>query len=350
MSEKLFEAGLPTIDLRSILSRIHTGAVEGTPVESDARTSTAETTGASGMAAKTPAAQAADGWKRPLLDDHKFQFKQGVIEKLDALGEPFKKALKVLGYNIELENGGNPLLAFVHGDFGQKRLLDGKLNANTFKAIYNTVSKHLVADSEFFEENDYNILYCIKLYNKSPREIESYLILQAQILKPSAQGYSKEDKNKNKKVFLQSTNRTVLDELNLEKRAALINEYSINELGLEKLVGADLNSLELAKLIKDGSTSTEKVHLGAAGQNKIIKAIKDDLVKIFATLMAISLNTGGKKAKQALKNELFAGVTAKQLAEATVWLAENNIITKGQLRGEDADELVDKINTLLSER
>ena len=86
-------------------------------------------------------------------------------KKLLALGEPFEKACKVLGYNITNENGGNPLLAFV---IKQKHLVDsGAINANTFKALYNAVAKHLVADSEFFKPNDYNIIYCKNLYKKT---------------------------------------------------------------------------------------------------------------------------------------------------------------------------------------
>jgi hypothetical protein len=333
MPEKLFESENLTFNLNTL------GTMPAKPVDEP----TAET-------APSNQNTLPDEWKQKLTA---LGFAPDIIEKLGALGEPFKNTLKVLGYKITNENGGNPILAFVAQPWVQQNLLGSLLNAATFRAIYNTIPERLIAHSEFFKKNEYNILYCKDLYTKSPKEMLEYLRLQSRILKTSATEYTQADINNNKKAFLQSKAKDILNELNPVKRAKAVNTLVKNEgitkLALSNIEDSKLNSLEIAKLIYD-NTGVGKVHLDTAGQNKIIEAIKDSYAKIYATLLSICLGTGSKKARKVLTNGLLSGLTAAKISEATAWLAENNIITKGELQGEDADALVDKINTLLSER
>lgn len=274
--------------------------------------------------------------------------------KLIAIGEPLRRVIKVLGFDQEDKSGGNPILAFMRQGYVQKYLLQpGFLNASTFRAIYNTIPERLIAHSEFFAKNDYNILYCKDLYTKSPKEMLEYFRLQSRTLSPSAEQYDQNKLNENKITFLQSTIKSVTDELNTVKRAnvikATVKTGGIKALQLGGIGESKLNSLELVKELLV-NTSVEKVHLDAAGQNKIIEAIKSDYARIYATLLAICISTRGTKARKALTNGLLAHLDAAKIAEATEWLAANKIIVKGELRGEDADALVDKINTVLSER
>ena len=161
----------------------------------------------------------ADEVEQKLLDITK---DPALVKKLLDLGEPFKTACKKLGYKVKQENGSNPILAFVLQSYVQERLITpGLLNRNTFKAIYNAVAKNLVADSEFFSTNNYNIIYCQDLYRKTASEMESYLKEQSQILTTSASSYSSKVQTANKKAFIhisglyrENTNQEELDIVN----------------------------------------------------------------------------------------------------------------------------------------
>ncbi len=270
-------------------------------------------------------------------------FNKEVIKKLKALGEPFKKAIRVLGFNLTLEKGGNPILAFVNQEYVQKHLLiPGLLNANTFKAIYNAVAKKLVADSEFFSERDYNIIYCKNLYTKSPAEIEKYLRLQSDenLLKTPATIYSAAAQAKNKIVFLYTKE---ISELNPEKRADeikadtddLTNPYA----DINKVYDATLNSYELAQLIA-GKAKRPTTSLSTEKQEELVKKLNHDSER-YAAVLALSMTTDSTVAKDALNK--FGGIQADKVLGAFRRLITDNIIPKGQLNSTDADALVTKI-------
>jgi hypothetical protein len=266
------------------------------------------------------------------------------------------RAIKTLGFNPKKENGGNPILAFILQEYVQARLLRTKLlNSVTYKAIHNSISNRLIAHSEFFPANpvnSYNIIYCPDLYRKSAVEMSKYIKLQSEILIPSASAYTMETKNNNRKVFLYTGK---VSEPNLKKRVDAINQYVTKAIDdtqklpveMQSMRKGTLNSYELAELLR-GKTTTKKVHLDTAGQDKIIAQLKGKPARIFATLMSLSLSTGNKTARNALNDDRFKGLPSDKIIEATIWLAANNVITKGQLQDDDAESLATKLVAALA--
>lgn len=267
-----------------------------------------------------------------------------IIKKILALGDPFKKAVRVLGK----DKTTNPILAFVLQEYVQKNLLaNNKLNAQTFKAIYNAVANKYVVDSEFFKDNDYNIIYCLDLYNKKPAEMEEYLKLQVKILKFSKEAYTDKIKAENKQAFI-FTN--IVNEPEIKNRAkALKDKLDIFTNPALSIKNSKLNNIDLVKAIV-GTEREATVKLDTVGQDKLVKTL-DKLSKIFVTLLSLSLSTKSKKAREAmaLYRSKFASIKSDEIIEATRWLAQNNIIPKGQLQVSDADTLADKICARIAE-
>ena len=115
--------------------------------------------------------------------------------QLLSIGDLLRKAIKVLGFDET-----NPILAFISNNYVKENIIrPGLLNSSTFKAIYEAVSENLVADSEFFRPNNYNIIYCKDLYTKTSKEILEYLKLQKKILMIHDNKYRAEDVRNNKK-------------------------------------------------------------------------------------------------------------------------------------------------------
>ena len=258
------------------------------------------------------------------------------VKQLILMGDPLKKMLKVLGFDKKL----NPVLAFLSRPYVQKELLKTKLlNVNTFKAIYNAVAKKLVADSQFLIENNYNIIYCKDLYKKSAKEMLEYLELQKQILKPSANAYTKADLLKNRRVFL----HVDLDTQDPNKYTQKIKMLADNEVPRVDMPDATLNEYKLAETVKDnlgvvGGGRGGMVHLNSDAMQKLADAL-DTQSKILAMLMSLSTSTNNAEAKKAIANkDKFSGVTKEKLIDATREIAE--LVPKGRLSDKDAKALV----------
>ena len=348
MSEKLLESDFITVDLRSVFNKAESA-------ESPEKPEAEKSAGGTGTATEDalPAKGAWGKWEERLdkrrtansqlssearLSDYEVEakfFKEffsvnwgvDVGKKLDLIGEPLKKAFKALGF----EPTKNPILAFILQDTVIKLINNDKLNANTFKAIYNAVAKRQVAPKEFFVKNDYNIIYCPDLYNKSLEEMTKYLELQKEVLE-------EKDTTFNKKVFLY-TNEIL--EQDPEKRANIIKDLIELKSDMTDVASAKLNSLKLANLISD-KKDTKQTQLNTAGQDKIVAKLSQPSDK-FAAILALSLSTDSKKAKAALSSEVFGELDGTAKIKAILKLAGNNILPKGQLNSADADALVDKL-------
>lgn len=268
-----------------------------------------------------------------------------IAEKLLLLGEPLKKVLRVVGFKRS-----NPILGFINQEFVQKVLLHTDLlNVNTFIAIYNAVANELVADTEFFKRNDYNIIYCKDLYRKSPSEMEEYLKLQQSFLKPSARQYLPTDLIRNKIAFFHIAD---IKELNITKRVETINKlYKENKLAADKIPSAlgsktTLNNLDLIKEFQDklGLKPTGKKNKNAHMSAKAMNSLVAKLVRpsdCFAVIQHLSITTGVVEAKNALKHEKFKGLTGEQIAKATAAMAPH--LNKGTLPDEEVRSLVTMI-------
>jgi translation initiation factor 2 beta subunit (eIF-2beta)/eIF-5 len=263
-----------------------------------------------------------------------------LVNKLLALGEPFKSACRVLKYNITPGNGSNPILAFVLQDYVKDNLLNtGILNANTFKAIYNAVAKKLVADSEFFTVNSYNIIYCKDLYKKTTVDIEKYLILQSQILKVSASKYTANEQEFNRKVFIKIPS---IKEADAAEYAKLARSAEVKGIATNNAT-AILNSLDLAEKIRK---STKKIAHSSENQDIIVNKLNTS-EELVAAILSLSLSTDSAKAKEAVSNNILAKVNSGKIIAALNKIVSDEVLPKGQLQASDADSLADKILTKL---
>lgn len=328
MSKILLEADFETVDLRQFFNNQTTANSTGPA---------AETPEAPKDGSQSQTAELEAGLKEHGIPDD-------VIKKLMQLGDPFKKALKVLGYKAsDPKANKNPILAFVKQTTVQDTLIKpGFLNISTFRAIYNAIAKNLVADSEFFAQNSYNLIYCKELYRKPVKEIEAYLMLQgSEILKPSASNYNSTDQLLNRKVFLEISG---IEEQNITKRARLINDPNSNYTIPTMQDAVKLNSLQLARQILGQTTglTTNGKHINTTELDKVVEKLTDIASK-FAAILAISTNSNSKAARQALSNPKFSELNQKQIANAFIRLSTENILPKGQLAEETANALVEKI-------
>jgi len=332
MPNTLLEANFPTVNLRSIYTQtVNTNTAS---TESSADTKDANTI----LAAKLAS----------------LGFNDDIIKKLISFGEPFKKVCTALGFKLNNATGGNPILAFVNQTYVQEKLLKTDLlNSRTFKVIYNAVAKKLVADSEFFTERTYNIIYCQDLYSKSVQEMEEYLILQRSILSPTAQSYDGQTQLKNRQVFLSIDNIKNSNgekELDPNTYVKKVKAITLDDKALPTVFNAKLNSIAVAKAI---SGSKQEEPKAITKSNKELIAILKKLTTIedkLAVIMSLSASTNSKKAQQALVAPELGGVSGDLVTKAFLRLSKDGILPKGQLSTETADTLVGLIMATLKSK
>ena len=181
------------------------------------------------------------------------------------------------------------------------------------------------------------------MYRKTPKEIEDYLILQSKVLKASAASYDANTQHFNQKVFIQIAG---VQETDIKKRAALINKPDVQAPNAND-PGATLNSLELAKQIS-GTQATQEVALSSEEQSELLNklATPEDAA---AAIMALSLSTESKKAKEAITSEAFTKLNGGKILAAMNKLATTSILPKGQLNTTAADALVIKLLTRIQQ-
>ena len=248
-------------------------------------------------------------------------------EQLISLGEPLKKAIKVLGFDKNI----NPILGFIENPYVLKNLLLPKLlNANTFKAIYTAVSKKLIVHSEFFTENDYNIIYCQDLYRKPLDIIIKYLTIQKAVLSPTATVYTRADQNKNKKVFFElsgiSNINTIMKKYPAEsaerykKLKAAIDAIPVSaRLPSARATSTKLNDLKLINVLISKTTdieaaikgSNDEVYAGSASElaRALTSGAGNTNAQIFAAIQYLSNTTDIIEAKEALANNTFKTIS-----------------------------------------
>ena len=366
MSEKLLEADFLTVDLKALTKKSDPAKVTPKKVAKNSVTPEAQANKLS-RAPKQPMTN----WGKELkkrLDTNKtlgadareteydielaffnefFETYWGPksAKQLMSIGTPLRQALKVLGFDEKV----NPILGFINNSYVRETLIKtGLLNVYTYKAINNAVAHKLVASSQLFSDNNYNIIYCKDLYTKSASDMLKYLELQKSILKPNAESYSPKDLAQNRRVFF-----AVKDEAiqlapearnDLNKRAAAIKNLKGDQLSSAKDPEVKLNSWELANIIENGPSGTsgknqEKVHMTSQSQNNLAsKLVRPS--EILAAIMHLSTTTNSLQAKKALTSEKFSSIAMSDLVKAMNRLATENLLPKGQLRTSDADSLV----------
>lgn len=355
MPTKLMEAAFLAVDLKSIFNKpepAEAPAMPGAQNEPDAVEQPAENTDGS---LQTP--QTSSAWGEELdrrlaanrqlsrearqtdyeVEDKFFKeyFKTfwdaECAKQLVLMGEPLKKALKVIGFDEKI----NPILAFLMDDYVKSSLIRTKLlNAVTFKAIYNAVAQKLVAQRQFFKSNNYNIIYCQDLYKKPLEEIMDYLKLQssADLLPYSG----KANANKNKKVFL------ALPEATAKAFSERLTQIRNTDTSNKSVKTLQLNSVAFAKELRKkldgkGVGNETKVHLDNTDLVKLAQKLNTPAKKL-AALQFLSMTTDSAQARAALANEKFGEVSKESLMKASVQIA--GILPKDALATKDADALV----------
>lgn len=224
-------------------------------------------------------------------------------KQLLSMGEPLKKVLKVLGFDRKV----NPILGFLLTPFGISLIKEKLLNINTFKALYNAVAKKLVAHTEFFKENDYNILYCRDLWQKSPTEIIMYLKKQNMVLPASTSSYSAASLDENRELFFTANGK--------------LNELKF----IEERTGTAV-------------ASEEATMISSKKQQAIVDSISNEPAEVLAAIQFIYTNSDSSMAEAALTNRKLAEVPVAKLVLASKKIA--HIMPKNKLAKPDADELV----------
>lgn len=352
MSEKLFEADFLTVNLRSAVNnQVDTGTEMPNNNASAAQQETANSAEVIDWKKELNRrldannAKSSDAKQSAFEIESKFfkeffsaNWDEESAKQLMLLGEPLKKVFKVLGFDPMR----NPIYKFLTLTYVKDELLKTKLlNVNTFKAIYNAVAQKLIADSEFFTYNKYNIIYCKDLYKRSPEEMLEYLKLQNEIIPRTEKKYTLDMQEKNRRVFIDA----MLAEKNPIRRAEILSTDAARQdkkIKLQAMKSAKLNSIDMAEAIKthwtnSGSGSRDKSHLSSKGQANLASKINTP-AQILAAIQFLSMTTDSTEAKKALSNERLGSVSTKNLVKATSAIAE--IMPKGALQKSDADALV----------
>lgn len=206
--------------------------------------------------------------------------------------------IKALGFDPLL----NPILAFFLNPFTKELLENGLLDKIKYKAIHNSVAKHLMAESEYVKENNYNVLYCLDLYNKTAADIETYLAYQKSILVPSMKKYSDKTKARNVQIFLVNGSE------NMQSANAKLNTLEDIKEIIEKVTGKSLST---------GEESDNAQKAGNSHENfvQLVNQISSE-AGIVAFLQYISMNAGYKTVEKALA-EFSKGVDASAVLRAT---------------------------------
>lgn len=255
---------------------------------------------------------------------------EACAKQLILIGDPLKKILKKIGFDPTT----NPVLAFLLLPFVNQGLLQTKLlNVNSFKAIYNAFAKKMVAYSQFEKENTYNIIYCPDLYKKPAKEIEEYLMLQKRVLSPTASVYKADDQIRNRKIFFE-----LFAEPDMNNLIKALSDIDSTKVPIAK--NATLNGIERAKALAERLgviKATNEVNLNNKEMSALITKL-DTVDKKLAAILALSMSTDSKEAKQAVLSGKFKDVDMHKLVAGAVQIASS--ISKGKLAEKDADTLV----------
>ena len=232
--------------------------------------------------------------------------------------------LKALGFDPLV----NPILAFFLNPFTKELLENGLLDKIKYKAIHNAVAKHLMPESEYIKENNYNILYCLDLYNKTAADIETYLTYQKNILVPSMKKYSDKTKARNIQIFLVNGSE------DMQSASAKLNALEDIQEIIEKVTGKSLSTGE-------GSDTSQKA---GNSHEKFVQLVNqiDSEAGIVAFLQYISMNAGHSIVRDTLA-KLINKVPAEALLRATgeISVLTTEYLSNKRLTKKEAQELLD---------
>ena len=262
---------------------------------------------------------------------------------LDELGPLFKKDLLTWGFT----KNRNPMVAFINQGYVQTNLIKTKkLNSNTYKAFHNAIIKKLNDFEEYLKFNNYNIIYCLDLYEKLPADIYKYLELQKNIL---AERTSNAQLN-NRRVFLEISTKT-LGIQDIDKRAQA--QANMQEDKIPKdITKAKLNKYDLAISIcnllgveAEEEKKISEVEFADDSISYLLDVVDRDPAKVHALLTHLYATTGNSNIVNFIEKHSSAFKQADVSSlPATFFRILQKTLGKKTLSAEAIDKLLFGIN------
>ena len=193
----------------------------------------------------------------------------------------------------------NALLAFLHLNYIQKNVIQaGLLTKGAYMAVRNTYAKKLIAASELTAINDYNIVFCVDLFRKTPTEIQEYLKAQSLILKPNVRVYTEDTQDLNKSIFLTAGDKATNKPSATLKKLSVINK-AISSAGDGDI---DISSEDTGAEETSKANETESKSANMYGLLPSLTTKEATMV----TMQYLFMSTAAKAAKQALDKAVKA--------------------------------------------
>lgn len=273
-------------------------------------------------------------------------FPADVVDSIFELGQLFFKDTQILGFKKET----NPILAFFLQSYVQDNLLKTKLiNTNTYKVLHNAIAKHTVADSEFMETSDDNIIYCKNWYSFGLGDMDRYLKLQNTSLSGKATEYSADELLDNRRVLIdigsegQSPQEIAAEQLKAD--ASAFPKFTDSDVKLNDLAIAEEIAKALKKNLNDESADKETSDDTIPADLKAFSAKLKTDQQVFVALQAVHLRTGNKAAGDVLQSEVLRNLTIP----ATVFTQVSKAMAAINISTGNADAFVKILLNRLSE-
>ena len=120
-------------------------------------------------------------------------------QALLAIGKQLRDDIATYGFTTE----DNAILAFLQQPYVSNSLIrTKKLNSNNYRGFHAALVRDLIPANELRTENNYNIIYCLDLYNKSAADFLKYIVFQGYTLDIERTSYPERTQLKNRKVLL----------------------------------------------------------------------------------------------------------------------------------------------------
>ncbi len=218
-------------------------------------------------------AKLSDGVKQKETDIIKGFFNSFFVTNWDSVCGEKLKTFETLKQLFIKDNGQvridafntnkNAFLIFLTSNFVKELLTSGKLTEDKFnKLLYAFVDgSKKVSSTEFRrgpEPEEYNLIYCPLFYELDSATMDKYLTAQAKVLRITGSSYSDSIKNLNKKAFLATKNKDVVEAATDAERAKIIKNYEgIYPDITDMSTATKLNNLDLANAVI-GAKETKK--------------------------------------------------------------------------------------------
>jgi hypothetical protein len=222
-----------------------------------------------------------------------------LVPYLEGLGSYFKNDIEEWGFDATT----NPMVAFLQLKYVKNNILKTKLlNHNSYIVFHNILTKQEIAQNELRKVNNYNIIYNLDWYKKTPADMRKYIIYQGnQLYGKKNSPYNKKEQEENRRLMFK--NEAVTANKPAERLDALL-KIDISSVPESTDPTTVLNSQEDLKIF----TELRGERLPKAAKNeetvsaeKILSEIKN-LEEVLILLLQLYSRTGNEKVLQFMKN------------------------------------------------